>query len=436
MFDFDKTLGYPGEGHVLFGFFWILSSCASPFPILECSLALCYHHSGPSETSKPDPFWGVRSSYRHGGLAYAVGLDPRDNRDRARASGRNSIELDEGRPVLERTRAGRDRLVSAFSHWLDQQGLSIEIFLDSSVTDIDMVNLLLGRYGRELFRAGRPYGHYSELINGIAAMRPRFRRSLQGAWDLAYTWLRHEPPRHHQALPWQPLVALLVTSFVWGWYRVAGVLALSWGAISRIGEVLAADRRQLVLPSDLGDTVNYALLQIEEPKTRHRGARHQVARLDQPELLKILEVVFAKLPGSARLWPFSPQTLRKRFYSLLQALELPVGNEAEGGRRGIDLGSLRAGGATWLLEMCESPEFVRRRGRWISSKIMEIYIQEASSAQFLPMLARQSKEKILLAVHLFPQMLKKLSFLHAANIPENAWRFLILSDRIEQSMGS
>lgn len=434
--DFDKTLGYPGEGHALLRFFWILSSCAPPSPILDFSIALCHHLSGPAETSKPDPFWGVRFSHRHGGLAHAVGLDPRDNRDRARASGRNSIELDEGRPVLERTRAGRDRLVSAFSQWLVQQGLSIEIFLDSAVTDIDMVNLLLGRYGRELFKAGRPYGHYSELINGIAAMRPRFRRSLQGAWDLAYTWLRHEPPRHHQALPWQPLVALLVTSFVWGWYRVAGVLALSWGAISRIGEVLAADRRQLVLPSDLGDTVNYALLQIEEPKTRHRGARHQVARLDQPELLKILEVVFAKLPGSARLWPFSPQTLRKRFYSLLQALELPVGNEAEGGRRGIDLGSLRAGGATWLLEMCESSEFVRRRGRWISSKIMEIYIQEASSAQFLPMLAKQSKEKILLAVHLFPRMLRKLSFLHAANIPENAWRFLILSDRIEQGTGS
>ena len=126
----------------------------------------------------------------------------------------------------------------------------------------------------------------------------------------------------------------------------------------------------------------------------------------------------------------------KEVLQFASSAELPVGNEAEGGRRGIDLGSLRAGGATWLLEMCESPEFVRRRGRWISSKIMEIYIQEASSAQFLPMLAKQSKEKILLAVHLFPRMLRKLSFLHAANIPENAWRFLILSDRIEQGTGS
>lgn len=112
--DFDKTLGYPGEGHVLLRFFWILSSCAPPSPILDFSIALCHHLSGPAETSKPDPVWGVRLSHRHGGLAHAVGLDPRDNRDRARASGRNSIELDEGRPVLERTRAGRDRVGFSF----------------------------------------------------------------------------------------------------------------------------------------------------------------------------------------------------------------------------------------------------------------------------------------------------------------------------------
>lgn len=54
------------------------------------------------------------------------------------------------------------------------------------------------------------------------------------------TSLRHEPPCHHVALPCQPMVALLVTSFCWGWVRVAGVIALSWGALTRIGEVLAA----------------------------------------------------------------------------------------------------------------------------------------------------------------------------------------------------
>ena len=44
----------------------------------------------------------------------------------------------------------------------------------------------------------------------------------------------------------------------------AGVLALAWGGLLRIGEVFQATRGHLVLPQDV--------------------ARHQVARVDQPDL--------------------------------------------------------------------------------------------------------------------------------------------------------
>jgi len=355
---------------------------------------------------------------------------PRDARDRARAGGRHGVSLEAGRPVLEKTQKGREKLLEGFDAWLRGKGLSLEVFLDPSQVDLDMVNLLIERYGRDLFKAGRPYGHYSELINGIASLRPRFRRALQGAWDLAYTWLKHEPGGHHTALPWQALVAMLVGALLWGWVRVAGIIALSWGSLSRIGEVVSATRLKLVLPSDLGFSVDYALLQIDEPKTRLRAARHQVARLDQPQLLMILEFAFSRLSKGERLWPFSPQTLRKRFYTLLDALTLPKG--ASGPSRGLDMGSLRAGGATWLLESSENPELVRRRGRWISAKIMEIYIQESSSAQFVPLLEPAVKEKVLLAVHLFPSVLKRCKFLHEAAVPENAWRHLLLVESLEQ----
>lgn len=208
------------------------------------------------------------------------------------------------------------------------------------------------------------------------------------------------------------------------------IIALSWGSLLRIGEVVSATRLKLVLPSDLGFSVDYALLQIDEPKTRLRAARHQVARLDQPQLLMILEFAFSRLDKGERLWPFSPQTLRKRFYTLLDALTLPKG--ASGPSRGLDMGSLRAGGATWLLESGENPELVRRRGRWISAKIMEIYIQESSSAQFVPLLEPAVKENVLLAVHLFPSVLKRCKFLHEAAVPENASRHLLLVESLEQ----
>lgn len=265
-----------------------------------------------------------------------------------------------------------------------------------------------------------PIGHYSETINAIASLRPRFRRTLQGAWDVAYTWLRHEPGNHHIALPWQALLGVLTAAFLWGWYRVAGIVALAWGSISRIGEVLAAERHQLVLPSDIGFTTDYLLLKIDDPKTRFRGARHQVARLDQPDLLAICEATLSGIPKNAKLWPLSPQTLRKRFYSLPDALKLQ--RSEQHGQRGIDLGSLRAGGATWLLEKSENHSLVQRRGGYGNLHPGIIGSSVHSHAW------NAAKQRVLMAVHLFPSVLQKIRKLHAAAIPENAWRHLVLSD--------
>ena len=79
------------------------------------------------------------------------------------------------------------------------------------------------------------------------------------------------------ALPWQALLAIIATALIWGWPRTAGCIALTWGALLRIGETLAATRADLLLPGDVEDTCGYALLSIAEPKTRFKAARHQVA---------------------------------------------------------------------------------------------------------------------------------------------------------------
>ena len=257
--------------------------------------------------------------------------------------------------------------------------------------------MMLERYGRAQYKAGRPYGHYAETINAVSAKRPRIRRSLQQAWDLAYAWLRKEPPIHHVALPWHAMLALLTTAIAWGWTREAGVIALSWGGITRIGEVLNASRSCLVLPGDLGFTVDFALLEIREPKTRFTTARHQAARLDHPQLLQVVELAFAHLLPGEKLWPASAQTMRNRFQKLLKVnglTDLP-----EGISRGLDLGSFRAGGASWLLLTSEDSELTRRRGRWISPKVMEIYVQEVAALQFLPRLPK------VIRAHVFPVLL-------------------------------
>ena len=282
---------------------------------------------GCRDASRPEP--------------WKSGASSRDRGDHRRAADRASVLLTDGRPVQDRTRDNRQVLLQSFDRWLQLSGETVRGLIDIAEPDIDKVNRLLELYGRELFRAGRPYNHYAETINAVSSRRPRLRRCLQQAWNLAVTWLREEPGSHHVALPWQCLVALLTTSWVWGWHQVAGILALSWGGVTRIGEATAALRKNLLLPSDFGWTIGYVPLQISEPKTRYKAARHQVARVDHPQLVRVIELAFRNFATSDPLWPFSGQTLRGRFGKLLDVLGLsgPLG----GSGRGLDLGSLRAG---------------------------------------------------------------------------------------------
>ena len=276
--------------------------------------------------------------------------------------------------------------------------------------------MLLVRYGRQLFEAGWPYSHYSEVINAVSSREPALRRSLQMAWDLAFAWLREEPHSHHVALPWQVLVAAITTALIWGWPRVAGLLALTWGAVLRIAEAFAALRSDLVLPSDVYDTVHFCLLSISEPKTRFKAARHQSAKLDQPDLLAVVSLAFGHLKKSGcKLWPYSASTFRSRFEAIMH--RLGTDRWAGQGAKKLDLGSLRAGGATWLLHSSEDSELVRRRGRWLNSRTMEIYIQEISSLQFIHLLEPSSRQRVFSLVDSFHAVLLVAEQLQALRHP-------------------
>ncbi|CAE7359373.1 unnamed protein product, partial [Symbiodinium necroappetens] len=74
--------------------------------------------------------------------------------------------------------------------------------------------------------------------------------------------------------------------------------------------------------------------------------------------------------------------MRARVDKLLAALMLT--RNLAPGVKDFDLGSLRAGGATWMMQVTESPDVVRRRGRRVSNRVMKIYVQEVSALMYLP----------------------------------------------------
>ena len=81
-----------------------------------------------------------------------------------------------------------------------------------------------------------------------------------------------------------------------------------------------------------------------------------------------------------------------------------------------------------MLTMTENPDLVRRRGRWLSTRVMEIYLQEVQAATYLPSLSTERRAVLQQASEAFSSILAKAIFFIDSNIPQAAWYYL-LSDR-------
>lgn len=342
----------------------------------------------------------------------------------ARAAERSANEpLLETRPTLAATGRLRERYWAQFEGWLRDEEIDFESLLLHHVEFVDDINAVLARYGRALFQAGKSYNQFAETINTLTTKKPALRRLMQGAWDVAFSRLHAEPGSHHFAMPWQVLLSMITVSLTWGWTLFAGSLALCWGALLRPGELFASRRADLLLPRDVQFTVPFGLLSIQQPKTRRTGAKHQAAKLDVPDLLAVVDFCFGNLRASAPLWPWSGQTFRSRFREVIAALRLPT--QKLGDMKALDPGSLRSGGATWHLQMTEDGEYTRRKGRWISAKIMEIYIQEAASLLYLKRIPISSRDLVLVMAHLFPPVFTKVQLYLQLGIAPHAWHVLL-----------
>eukprot|EP00438_Fugacium_kawagutii_P012665 Skav215620 [mRNA] locus=scaffold666:640257:644840:- [translate_table: standard] len=356
--------------------------------------------------------------------ASAMPLVPKTEAERIRMLSRCDIDLAPSRAVRAKTNDQRQVYLGRFRDWLWlEKRISLKFLLTQKPPDPERIAELLVDYGKQMFSAGKTYGVFSETINAVAAARPLVKRQLTSAWDLAFAWLADEPHQHHPAMPLSVLASMASVSILWGWPHVAAVLLLAWTGVMRIGEVLSATRAELVLPCDAAPGTTFLLVVIRQPKTRGRAAKHQAARVDQEDVIKYVEAVYKDAAATTPLWPYSASTLRKRFAQILRILGLPC--EKGGGQRPFDLGSLRPGGATWILHETEDSELVRRRGRWLSHRVMEVYLQESFVTTFIEKLDAKSRSLVEAYAGGFSSLLlRAVSFLHAG-VPPSAWYFLI-----------
>ena len=182
---------------------------------------------------------------------------------------------------------------------------------------------------------------------------------------------------------------------------------------------MAAKRRDLVLPSDGVPGRSFALLQIPMPKTRGVAAKHQAARIDPGDVVKLISSVFGRFEQDQPLWGLSTASLRKRFMTLQSSLGLPIKKTVS--ETPYDLSSLRPGGATHLLHRFEDAEFVRRRGRWLSARVCEVYLQEIAVSTYSTRLTAETQQKIQKLADAFPDLLEKAEYFMQSFVPFNAW---------------
>ena len=350
-------------------------------------------------------------------------IAPETLAEEGRAFRRKDVNLAADRVVRHQTRENRGRVLLLFRSWLEvEQGVSWNSVFEKKPLDAEEICKWLVRYGRELFAAGKSYSRYSETINAIGSSRPIVKRHLTEAWDLAFAWLQDEPHQHHPALPLSILVSIVTVCLLWGWPVEGAIFAMTWNGLLRIGEVLDACRRDLILPTDSAPGQSHVLLRIREPKTRGRGARHQSARIDPIDVVRLVSEVFRFHTPDEKLWAFSAATLRRRFVQVLSSIGLQT--KVLGGTRPFDLGSLRPGGATHMLAVTEDAMLVQRRGRWVSMQVMNIYLQEVSVATCLPRLDPDVRGRIQRLCQIYPQVLEKSLEHLKYRIPTTAWNLL------------
>lgn len=433
--EFDASLGFPGEGPfclialcACFLCVWLVHGCFVPCLLIwtsfcfACSVPVACHCRVGSLC-----FPWVAAVLLGGAPAVAaMPVFPTTAGDWTRSRLRNRRPaLTVGRPVETMTLKLRERLLEQFGLWIGEQGLDLDTIFSQGIAAADDLNILLCRYGRLLYQSGKTYNSFAETINAVTTRKPALRRSLQGAWDLGYAWVKAEPSQHHVAMPAQIMCAMVGLAITWGWLPMAACLALAWGALLRPGELLGAFRRDLLLPSDLSGTIGFALLSIAEPKSRHTTARHQSAKLDIPDLLTLVDVAFRDYKPNQKLWPHAASTMRSRFNRLLRALKLPCTHQPN--LRCLDLGSVRSGGATWLMLMTENSDLCRRRGRWASHRMMEIYVQETMALQYIKVISPDSRKVCLDIYASFSAICKKAFEIKRAKIPESVWYILFTS---------
>jgi len=298
------------------------------------------------------------------------------------------------KPGRPRANLQRDRLTAGyrarlgrafymFSCWhYGRSGRSVSGLLH----DVAALNGALVEFAQACYDSGKAEWLPRYAILFCQTQNRSLKGMLKPAWDSIAAWKTIEPSQMRlpmrlevvRALAYFGILAglMLEPSRYWEWLSFGICLRVGFFGLLRPGELLDIQRSHLQLPSPgMFQTLQMALISIPNPKNRAFAARQQMRRVKDRATVAWLCWYIRGLPRSSALWPFG----RCRFCSLLgQALGFFGMSQL-----GFSVGSLRAGGATWMLETGHSLADIQFAGGWSNPRTLSHYVQEATSAMTL-----------------------------------------------------
>ena len=326
----------------------------------------------------------------HPGPRHAAPLQPRD-----------PAALADVRLIEPSTAARQDRMLEELGAWLRAR-LSEETINQLYLCPALAVSVLK-TYAMHLFASGRKLYELRYTLIAVQHRYPHLRSSMAPVWAVVSKWELYQPLQHRKPLPELLFKAMFVLACLKGWTRWSASLLLGFEGIARIGEILAARRHDLLLPSDLAETESaVAFLKIRLPKTRFRGrGRVQHLKIRHAASLPFLERVFGALDPCLPLFPLSAHVFRKRWDLLLDLLQIP-------GAQRPTPASIRGGGAILAYRRGEPIADILWRMRLASQPTLASYLQELAAESLLAFLAPTVRQRLIHVASLFPVCLQSL----------------------------
>ncbi len=184
-------------------------------------------------------------------------------------------------------------------------------------------------------------------------------------------------------------LTLLAVALLWNWDSVALLLGAGFLGILRPHEIRQLRYADFQTPTLLMSTRATLFITVRAPKMRRITAKRAYTRIDELGFVRFADAFIGEAPLEGFIFGGSYAHFRLVFRALLQELRLPVD-----GPLALSWGSCRPGGATWLLRAADDPELVRFRGRWASSRMLEVYVQEVGAVSLLPLLGAEVRERV------------------------------------------